>query len=141
MNQTNPEPIKGYTPLSDKQRALGNAFKEIEEALLRLVDLARETDLDGRWVSIAATHFNEGFMALNRANFKPERIGGEVDAGIAVSTAQALLKDRMEPKVGYGKTVPVWPPEVRLWAGSQNAIPLDLKTTIISSSKTGEVSK
>ena len=29
-------------------------------------------DIDGRWVSIARTHFQQGFMALTRAVTRPE---------------------------------------------------------------------
>lgn len=29
---------------------------------------------DQRWIAIARTHFQEGFMALNRAVFQPQRI-------------------------------------------------------------------
>ena len=29
---------------------------------------------DKRWLAIAQTHFNEGFMALARAVFQPQRI-------------------------------------------------------------------
>jgi hypothetical protein len=31
-------------------------------------------EVDRRWLSIAKTHFEQGFMALNRSIFKPQRI-------------------------------------------------------------------
>ena len=86
------EPIKGYRALSDAQIALGNAFKEIEEGLLRLTDLARKCpDMDQRFLSIAITHFQEGFMSLGRANFQPQRIQTDIDVTKAFSVAQDLL--------------------------------------------------
>lgn len=30
------------------------------------------SNVDKRWVSIARTHFQQGFMALNRAVFQPD---------------------------------------------------------------------
>lgn len=67
--------IKGYTPLSAEQKAMGNANKEAEERLLRLLESVTATGVaDGRWLAIARTHFQEGFMAFNRAIFQPQRI-------------------------------------------------------------------
>jgi hypothetical protein len=34
---------------------------------------------DARWIAIARTHIEQGFMALNRAIFKPERVKLETD--------------------------------------------------------------
>ena len=70
-----PLPVAGYTPVSDEKVQLVNRNKEVEERLLRICDeLKGRTDFDGRWVSIAVTHFQEGMMALNRAIFQPTRI-------------------------------------------------------------------
>ena len=84
-----PLPVKGYTDQSADKVALVNRFKEMEERLLREIDalgerkrlasfnddpLARAAAYDPRWLSIAKTHFQEGFMALNRAVFQPQRI-------------------------------------------------------------------
>lgn len=93
-----PLPVAGYTPQPDAKVALVNEFKADEERLLRKLDaLTRENvgkpivpggsegrvlsgEVDGRlpydprWLAIARTHFQEGFMALNRAVFQPTRI-------------------------------------------------------------------
>jgi hypothetical protein len=66
-------PVHGYTPQSASNVDIVNRSKEAEERLLRFID-----SLDGigdpRWLAIARTHVQEGFMALNRAIFKPTRI-------------------------------------------------------------------
>lgn len=92
-------PVAGYRPQSDAAIALVNEFKADEERLLRKIDalfhVKRDflpTDLragsadsdvncimsrqayDARWVHIAKSHFEQGFMALNRAVFQPARI-------------------------------------------------------------------
>lgn len=82
-----PLPVKGYTDQSADKVALVNRFKEMEERLLREIDaLGRpgsfDSDInprlivsgDPRWLAIACTHIQEGFMALNRAVFQPQRI-------------------------------------------------------------------
>lgn len=76
MSDHKPLPVAGYTSQGDDKIAVVNRNKEAEERLLRLCDeLRSRADLyDGRWVSIAITHFQEGFMALNRAVFQPQRI-------------------------------------------------------------------
>lgn len=73
-------PIKGYRPLQPEMVELANKNKLIEELVLRQIDLMREKpDMDQRWLSIAYTHIQEGFMAMNRAVFKPVRIGDTID--------------------------------------------------------------
>ena len=70
-------PVQGYTTQSDAKVALVNEFKQDEERLLRKIETAANDvglRFDGRWGSIAKTHFQEGFMALNRAVFQPQRI-------------------------------------------------------------------
>jgi hypothetical protein len=70
-----PLPVKGYSHQSQEAIELVNGNKEAEEALLRALDvLPEEFDVDLRWLSVARTHFEQGFMALNRAIFKPQRI-------------------------------------------------------------------
>lgn len=76
MTTHNPLPVAGYTAQTDDKVQVVNRNKELEERLLRICDEMRQSAdvYDGRWVSIAVTHFQEGFMALNRAVFKPSRI-------------------------------------------------------------------
>jgi hypothetical protein len=93
-----PLPVSGYTPQSDAKVALVNSFKEDEERLLRKLDklqmnpqasqlassikpgefrelAANEQILtDPRFLALARTHLQIGFMALNRAVFQPQRI-------------------------------------------------------------------
>lgn len=91
-----PSPIAGYPRSSQAALDLVNGFKQDEERLLRAIDsigagykpwqdvtsglfhvaadplsaLAH----DPRWVAVARTHFQQGFMALNRAILQPARI-------------------------------------------------------------------
>jgi hypothetical protein len=80
-NPRTPLPVAGYTSQTDEAIALVNENKLAEERLLRVIDLLvgrEQTDpgnaVDQRWVAIAKTHFQEGFMALNRSIFRPTRI-------------------------------------------------------------------
>lgn len=76
-------PVAGYQPQSDAKVALVNEFKQDEERLLRKIDkalranndeLPRQPLVDPRWVAVARTHFEQGFMALNRSVFQPRRV-------------------------------------------------------------------
>lgn len=73
-------PVSGYTAQSSDRVALVNENKEMEERLLRVLDALVDNNLslrpqcDRRWLAIARTHFEEGFMALNRAVFQPQRV-------------------------------------------------------------------
>lgn len=68
--------IKGYRELSTEEIALMNKIKtkgaEMGELVAELKDLRVNSALDQRWVSIGATHLQEGFMALTRAVAKPD---------------------------------------------------------------------
>ena len=81
MTEHNPIPVTGYRPQGQASIDMVNANKAMEEQLLRVMDgLAKETGDDGkilldlRWLAIARTNIEQGFMALNRAIFKPERV-------------------------------------------------------------------
>ena len=65
-------PVAGYQPQPDTAIDLVNANKVAEERLLRTLD--GMGNYDRRWVAIARTHFEQGFMAMNRAIFQPSRI-------------------------------------------------------------------
>jgi hypothetical protein len=70
-----PLPVKGYTPQSDEKIALVDGNKMQEEQILRVMDLyAERPDIDKRWLAIARTHLEIGFMALNRSVFQPQRL-------------------------------------------------------------------
>lgn len=75
-------PVKGYTQQTAEALSLVNGNKELEERVLRVIDsILANPKCDPRWASIARTHIEEGFMAMNRAVFKPKRIrlGDETD--------------------------------------------------------------
>lgn len=75
-------PVSGYQPQSDENVAIVNMNKQMEEYLLRMVDaLSGDTgnlSVDKRWLSIARTSFEQGFMAMNRAVFQPQRVPGPI---------------------------------------------------------------
>lgn len=78
MDRHEPLPVAGYVPQDEKAIALVNHFKEAEERLLRDIDVMRDSALphrfDQRWLSVAQTQLQLGFMALNRAVLQPSRI-------------------------------------------------------------------
>lgn len=68
-------PVQGYRPQDDAAVALVNANKQDEETLLRQLDrMTGDPAFDQRWLAIARTGFEQAFMALNRAVFRPARI-------------------------------------------------------------------
>lgn len=69
--------VKGYTEQPPDKIDFVNLHKEAEERILRTLDDYCDLEpnfTDRRWLSIARTHFEQGFMALNRAIFQPQRI-------------------------------------------------------------------
>jgi hypothetical protein len=71
-------PILGYTRPSGLQLSTVNMNKAIEEDILSRMDILEqhsELDVDRRWLAVARTHIEQGFMALNRAVMKPKRLG------------------------------------------------------------------
>ena len=68
--------ITGYRELSQDEIDLINSIKELAEEVGDAVDILERNevglDIDGRWVAIAKTHLQQGFMALTRAVAKPE---------------------------------------------------------------------
>ena len=68
-------PVLGYTPQSQERLDCVNHNKALEERLLRQIErYLSESLVDGRWAAIAKTHFEQGFMALNRSVMQPQRI-------------------------------------------------------------------
>jgi hypothetical protein len=80
------EKIAGYTAQSQKKLAQVNFHKMLEERILREIETLEGTGCDGpcdpRWLRIAATHMQEGFMALNRSIMNPKRLTDEEVAAI-----------------------------------------------------------
>jgi hypothetical protein len=64
--------ITGYRDLTQGEIDAMNEAKALAEEVGLLVEnLRADGDLDQRWVSIGATHLQEGFMALVRSIAKP----------------------------------------------------------------------
>lgn len=79
MPDHTPLPVAGYTTQSPQKVALVNQNKRLEEQVLRQLDMITDAakatgEFDARWLSIARTHIEQGFMAMNRAVFMPTRI-------------------------------------------------------------------
>lgn len=74
-------PVAGYKSQNQETVDLVNRNKQIEEKVLRYFDqLAQAPDVDKRWLAIGRTAIEQGFMAMNRSIFKPDRIKLEPDA-------------------------------------------------------------
>lgn len=76
-----PLPVAGYKAQSPATVEAVNANKATEERILRLIDDLENGTLNGeafsvdrRWLAIARTDLEKGFMALNRAIFQPGRV-------------------------------------------------------------------
>lgn len=75
-------PVAGYKTQSQDKVDLVNANKAEEERILRRIDrltaeakvYVPEDAADPRWLAIARTHFEQAYMALNRAIFRPGRV-------------------------------------------------------------------
>ena len=78
-------PVKGYTDQPSEKIARVNEHKELEERVLRAIDYMQEAlveaarsgqpaPFDPRWIALAKTQIEQGFMALNRAVFQPQRV-------------------------------------------------------------------
>jgi hypothetical protein len=68
-------PILGYQQQPQEKLDLVNSHKASEEMLLRHLDLlSQRGDIDKRWLAIARTHFEQGYMALNRSVLQPQRL-------------------------------------------------------------------
>jgi hypothetical protein len=70
--------IKGYRELSEDEIRVMNAIKETAAVVGNFVDSLGSLDsssdfsIDKRWLSIARTDLQKGFMALTRCVAKPE---------------------------------------------------------------------
>lgn len=84
--------IKGYNnDLKDLQITKVNFNKELEEICLRRIEeLVEDGDCDGRWLALAKTHLEQGFMAMNRAVFQPGRIEDSVGNGFKTSVQRLM---------------------------------------------------
>jgi hypothetical protein len=65
--------VRGYRDLTPEEVALINTIKAEEELLADVwAHVANLAESDKRWVSVARTHFQEGFSALVRSVAQPE---------------------------------------------------------------------
>lgn len=68
-------PVGGYRPQSSAAVEAVNQNKIIEEQILRRLDgYAISPDVDKRWLAIGRTAIEQGFMAINRSIFRPDRV-------------------------------------------------------------------
>lgn len=68
-------PVAGYRAQPEDNVALVNANKLIEERVLSMLDaLSDNPSVDKGWLAIGRTQIEQGFMAVNRSIFKPERV-------------------------------------------------------------------
>ena len=68
-------PVAGYRPQNSVAVETVNLHKDMEERMLRHLDLLKENpDIDQRWLAIGRTGIEQAFMAINRAVFKPSRV-------------------------------------------------------------------
>lgn len=69
------QPISGYRQLSDDTIVTVNSIKAFERQVGQLWRTIGEGDeVDRRWMALAKTHLQEGFMAFVRAVAKPEDV-------------------------------------------------------------------
>lgn len=67
--------IKGFTDQPERNKALVNENKILEEQVLRQIDkLKRIEDLDQRCIAEPMTQIQLAFMWMNRGIFQPQRI-------------------------------------------------------------------
>jgi hypothetical protein len=64
--------IVGYRELTELELVEMNNVKEHGKQLGQVVEYMRTQDFDQRWVSVGATHLQQGLMCLTRAVTKPE---------------------------------------------------------------------
>lgn len=68
-------PVPGYVAQAQANVTKVNSNKFEEEAILRRFDEMKEDPtIDQRWLAIARSHFEQGYMALNRSIFRPTRV-------------------------------------------------------------------
>lgn len=68
-------PVTGYNDQSQESLNAVNRSKQFELDLAEFVKYVKGHDaleVDRRWAAVAVTHFEQGFMALNRSIFKPD---------------------------------------------------------------------
>lgn len=68
-------PVSGYRPQGTAAVNTVNRNKAVEEYVLRMLDdMGVDAAVNKRWLAIGRTSIEQGFMAVNRAVFKPARV-------------------------------------------------------------------
>lgn len=68
-------PVAGYRPQSGDKVAVVNVNKELEERVLRQIEILQQrVDTDPRMLALGKTGIQEAFMWINRAVFQPGRV-------------------------------------------------------------------
>lgn len=99
-------PVAGYRAQDAARVDLVNANKAAEENILRQLDALTETDVDQRWLAIARTSIEQGFMALNRAIFRPARLSDAELAAIAGAVETKTELTRTDDVEAYIRQLP-----------------------------------
>lgn len=87
-------PVQGYKSQSDENVQFVNRNKKIEELVLKIIDEhINRVGRDPRWINIAKTHIEQGFMALNRAVFVPNRAKLLAGDELVVSSLKVEIKN------------------------------------------------
>ena len=79
MPDHKPLPVHGYTEQSQERIDLVNEGKQLEERVLRYIEKVDKTAAGAatfaqtRWTAIGKTHIQQGFMAVFRGVFNPQR--------------------------------------------------------------------
>lgn len=63
--------ITGYRELNEHEIVMMNGVKKLAEQVGLLCDLLKDTQVDQRWLAVAVTDLQKGFMALTRSIAKP----------------------------------------------------------------------
>lgn len=76
-------PVEGYVSQTQSNVDIVNQNKRLEEQVLRVLDelALPHSAVDKRWLAIGRTSIEQGFMAVNRAIFKPSRVKLSGDRG------------------------------------------------------------
>jgi hypothetical protein len=65
--------IKGYTDLTEEQIGAMNGISAIGDTVRKICDAAAtDPEVDKRWLAIARTTLQQGFMFLKRSITKPD---------------------------------------------------------------------
>lgn len=94
MSEHTPLPVHGYQQQPQSAVDQVNHNKLTEEHILRQLDMmTHNSRYDQRWLAIARTQIEQGFMAWNRAIFRPARVNLEQTVVTATDGSQIKIRD------------------------------------------------